>query len=383
MDQPKNPFDESPIEVSNVAEASQAHLDDPFNESYEPSETVASNTTVTETESTTDKACSEIQDSCQPKPEYPQGVLMQTQGQPFNMPQGDPNQAADPNAGQPQGNAPAFNPSEANQGQPQNQNAGQGFGQGQGQPQGQGGNQGFNPNQGQNQGFQQPQGNQGFSPNQNQGGGGFSPNQNQGGGGFNPNQQNNGGFGGNQNQNFGGNQNNGYGGNQGGFQNQNNEKFAIIDMFWFVNKKMYANQALDQGEAQILTVGFNASFNNMRIGMSMGNEGAFTDTSIIIGNCARLANFNIFSEHALQILHVPNTPHRIFERVIRAGSWNPNPSQITNNGDSFLIQSTNTQTGNTHSFLIAQEQAVGFKHALEFLLNGQSWSMAMTGQMNR
>jgi|GEM_PF-3901511 len=327
-----------------------------------------------------EKTCEEIDDNCQPKPEYPQGVGMQTPGQPFTMPTGNPEQNNDSNA---QGGAGSFNP-QGNQNQQPNQpdpNAQGGAGSfnpqdnqnNQPDPNAQGGAN-FTPQQGgsnapQNQGFNS---NQGFDPNPNPNqGGGFNQNPNQGGG-FNQNPNQGGGF----NPNQGG----GFNPNQGGGFN-NNEKFVIVDMFWFVNRKLYTNTNFDQNECHVLTIGFNAAFNNMRISMFTAGEGAFTDTSIIIGNCNKLANFNIFSEHALQILHTQKTPIRIFERVIRAGSWSPNKSEITNNGDHFLVHSMHNQVN--CNFKIADEQVIGFTKALEFLLNGQSWHMATLGVINR
>jgi len=325
MDQIKNPFDESITESNRLLSEAQ----DPFNDA---SDTIKSNnniiTELVETDISIINTTDNITDKCQPKPEFPQGVFMQTQGQPFIMPGAPPDNSGVVNPGQVPPNNGGFAPQE-----------------------------GFNPSGGfapqQNPGFA-PQQNPGFNPQPNQGGG--FPQQNHGGG-FPP--QNN-------------NQNSGPA-----------EKFAIVDMFWLVNKKLYANQPLVAGEAQLLTVGFNASFNNMRIGMCSDKGGAFTDSSIIIQNCERLANFNIFSEHALQILYIPGNEIRIFERVIRAGSWSPNVSSITNNGNTFVIKSTNPQNGNVTSFIVADEQVIGFTKALEFLLNGQSWNMALTGTLNR
>jgi len=368
MDQLLNPFDESVMGTGDSSQEAQ----DPFNDASiniqaNPinteiiNELIENDVPINNSETVTDK--------CQPKPDFSQGVVMQTQGQPFTMPGAPPEQGGANNGG-------GFNPQEGFNPTPQ---------------QGQGGfvpqqNPGFAPQQ--NPGFnpQQPQqGQGGFAPQpQNPG---FAPQQNPG---FNPQPQQNQGF---PQQNPGFNPQQGGGFPQqnqgGGFPQHNNqnsgtpEKYAIVDMFWFVNKKLYANQPLVPGESQLLTVGFNAAFNNMRIGMCSDKGGAFTDSSIIIQNCERLANFNIFSEHALQILFSPGVEVRIFERVIRAGSWSPNVSSITNNGNTFVIKSTNPQNGNVTSFIVADEQVIGFTKALEFLLNGQSWNMALTGTLNR
>ena len=181
-------------------------------------------------------------------------------------------------------------------------------------------------------------------------------------------------------QNFNPQSNVGFQQNSNGQQQESNpHNNYIIDMFWFVNKKLYANQSLEQNEAGLLTIGFNASFNNLRIGLYQLNGDSTTNSSIIIMNCTKLANFNIFPEHALQINSTEGQTN-IFERVIRGG-WQPNESVITKTNDIIKFESSYNNT--TFHYTLLDEQIIGFNKAMEFLTNGQSWLAGILGVINR
>jgi len=99
------------------------------------------------------------------------------------------------------------------------------------------------------------------------------------------------------------------------------QQYHIIDLFWLINRKLIYGQALDPSEAHIMTIGFNASFNNLRCTFLSANQNAITQTSIIIQNATRISGFNIYSEEALLLKAYQNsgTPIIIRERQFKAG----------------------------------------------------------------
>jgi len=289
-----------------------------------------------------------------PKPNFEGGVSMQNQGQgnPFQTPNPNPNPQPGfgPGAQQPRG--PAFNPGT---------NPQHGFGQPAQQtfnpnptpaPQ-----QTFNPNPtpAPQQTFSNPQGNV-FNPNPQPQQGGY-PQQNFG----NPPQQQN---------------------NQ---QNGQQVKYVIVDFFWLINKKLIYHQQLEQGEAAILTVGYNASFNNLRFSFHGVTNETFTPSSITIQNTQRLAMCNIYSEQALDLLTKSKgtgAPVYSFERVIKSGNWTPNKTIIVWNPDSIIIQTCDSNN-NTYKFPCYEDQIYGLEKALEFMINGQAWMTGLMAAMSR
>jgi hypothetical protein len=247
----------------------------------------------------------------------------------------------------------------------------EGFGNPQQQPP-----QGFGGSQPQQEGFgnpqqQPPQQQAAAAPPQQQAPqqGGFNPQQ----GGFSPPQQ---GFGG------GGGQQQGFGGG-GGQQQGGGSKYNITDLYWFVNRKLFSGGTLDQGEAGLMTIGFNASFGNLRLSLHGINNNSFTQSSIIMENCQRLAICNIHSEIAAQILASKGNgqPVQLLERVIKAGNWTPNVSQITWQ-TSVTVQSQDQQ-GNAHIFTMLDDQVTAFESALGFMIDGNAWVASLMSVITR
>ena len=224
------------------------------------------------------------------------------------------------------------------------------------------------------EGFGSPQ-QAGQQPLQQQGG--FNPQQ----GGFNPPQQQGFGGGGQQQGFGGGGQQQGFGG--GGQQQSGGSKYNITDLYWFVNRKLFSGGTLDQGETGLMTIGFNASFGNLRLSLHGINNNSFTQSSIIMENCQRLAICNIHSEAAAQILASKGNgqPVQLLERVIKAGNWTPNVSQITWQ-TSVTVQSQDQQ-GNAHVFTLLDDQVTAFESALGFMIDGNAWVASLMSVITR
>lgn len=162
------------------------------------------------------------------------------------------------------------------------------------------------------------------------------------------------------------------------------QQYHIIDLFWFINRKLIYNQKLDQGEAHIMTVGYNASFNNLRMGLLNNTNNAITATSLIIQNATRLTGWNIYPEEAilLKAYQGSEQPINLRERQIKSGAWSPNQTQITWNKDNVVFKSKESN-GTIHCFILMQEQVIGFEKALEFMYNGTAWTLAMMSNIKK
>ena len=163
------------------------------------------------------------------------------------------------------------------------------------------------------------------------------------------------------------------------------QQYNIVDMFWLINRKILFNQKTEPNEAHIMTIGFNASFNNLRFGLFNNSNNAINSTSIIIQNATRVSGFNIYSEDAAFLLTYPKNsqPFYIRERQIKSGmSWSPNLTQIIWNPDSILISSKDSNNS-TYSFTLVQDQIVAFEKILDFMLNGTAWTFAMMSVLKR
>lgn len=162
------------------------------------------------------------------------------------------------------------------------------------------------------------------------------------------------------------------------------QQYHIIDLFWFINRKIIYNQKVDQGEAHIMTVGYNANFNNLRFGLLNNTNNAITPSSLIIQNATRLTGWNIYPEEAilLKAYQGSDQPLNLRERQIKSGGWTPNQTQIIWGKDTILFK-TKDSNGTILSFVLMQEQIIGFEKALEFMYNGTAWTLAMMSSIKK
>lgn len=162
-------------------------------------------------------------------------------------------------------------------------------------------------------------------------------------------------------------------------------RYNIIDLYWLINQKLINKTQMAANEAHLLTIGYNASFGNMRMTFYTCDQNSFTPSSIILGNSKRIATANMYPEACLEVLSKKesNQSVMLFERVIRADNkWTPNQSSITWAPKAIRIQ-TIDQNNNTILFDLTAWHIAAFESALKFMITGKSWNMNMQSQFHK
>jgi hypothetical protein len=186
----------------------------------------------------------------------------------------------------------------------------------------------------------------------------------------------------------GANNGGGFNNNSGGFNNNSGNNFGngqmryhIIDMFWLINESFKQTGNVQQGEAAIAVIGYNASFNNLRIGLyDAGN--AINNNSIVIQDAQKTVSVNLHSESAAELLQKKRSgqPVQIIERIIKSNSnWQPAQCTFIWNNDGLFIQAQDNNNSRNYGFTGYQETCI--ERTLEFLLNGQAWSLSLQSIM--
>lgn len=148
-------------------------------------------------------------------------------------------------------------------------------------------------------------------------------------------------------------------------------KYNIIDLAWVVNMKLTANQRLDEGEAAVLMLGYNADFNNLRVVFRSAEQSAFSPSSINLPGTKIITSMNLFSETCAEILYKKGTGEQIqvLERMFKLDqSWAPNQSIITWDSDMISLYSK-MSNGTVISFFLYQWQIDLFAYGLQFMLD--------------
>ncbi len=166
-----------------------------------------------------------------------------------------------------------------------------------------------------------------------------------------------------------------------GYSNNNQKmKYNIIDFYWLVNDKLKHQQSLEPGECMMITVGFNADFNNMRFSLlNINNMNMLNGGGLELDNCQKITNFNIHSEGAASILANKNKDINIqtYERVISSGSWTPNQTVWKWIKNSLYVYSKPNNNNNFYSYVFSSEQIPMIESAFNFMINGQGWMAAL------
>ena len=165
-------------------------------------------------------------------------------------------------------------------------------------------------------------------------------------------------------------------------QNNNEQRYQIIDMYWLVNQKVKTNEQFIDGECNFMTIGFNASFNNMRLTFFSMNPQDLNNSYITISNLRKITNCNIFSETAGELYFNKGTgnPVRIHERMFRMTNWTPNFTQITWNPDNIVIHTQDSQ-GILTAFTLLNWHITAFESCLNFLVDGSAWNSSLMSTM--
>jgi len=162
-------------------------------------------------------------------------------------------------------------------------------------------------------------------------------------------------------------------------------KYAMLDMFWLINEKLFNNEKLLNGESQICVIGFNASFGNLRVEFRSIKSDSFHGTAIVHTNCPKITSFNIYSEEAYKILYNRNinTEFFIIERLINVSNWIPNESYVKwNNPQQISFKTIDKTSNQTHWITLSVIQTEMVIKALEYMINGNAWNSILNQKNN-
>jgi len=155
-------------------------------------------------------------------------------------------------------------------------------------------------------------------------------------------------------------------------------KYRIIDFYWLINQKLQNGEKLSSDEAHICCIGFNSMYNNLRFTFYASGNNTFSESSVNINNCKRLANFNLFPEHALEILSNKNNGKEIniLERVYSTGNnWMPNKTVFIWKDDKVYVKTTDKNGSYKYTFI--GYDVIALDTSLKFCVNGQSWLVSL------
>lgn len=188
---------------------------------------------------------------------------------------------------------------------------------------------------------------------------------------------------------FGGNQF----GNSSNNSNNNAKKYYIKDLLWLISFKLYRNEKLENGETALITVGFNSTYDNMRITFLQPSSETFTESAIIRLKTKSLTTVNLFSETCAAIKYSYNSssekPVMLMaqERLIQSGNWQPNKTRIELDKKNNKItihtispSDSRNSSGTKYKFTLEGWQVPAFIDACNFMLNGGAWSVSSISQ---
>jgi hypothetical protein len=175
--------------------------------------------------------------------------------------------------------------------------------------------------------------------------------------------------------------NNGF--NQSAPQNNNNgggKKYRIFDFFWLINPKITKSQPLDNGEAGLVTIGYNADFDNMRVQLYGVEGNSFLPGALMINNTKRLGVSHLYAETRFQIMYNlkwddDENKFLSFERMITQSSWNPNKTIIetSKKNESVKITSVNSQNNSSYYYKFAGWQFEALMDSIKCITSTDHW----------
>ena len=166
-------------------------------------------------------------------------------------------------------------------------------------------------------------------------------------------------------------------------------RYHIINCYVLANYKLYNNIQLSESDPGVIVIGFNATFNNVRIAFHGLTNESFTNTSIILNNCPKLTSVNIFSETAENIaynmkhIQYPNTIS-IVERLWQSQpNWTPNESHLELISPTELKLNTIDFSSNKYfNYIFKDWQFNAFINVMKMLINGNFWNLSMQSTFN-
>lgn len=159
------------------------------------------------------------------------------------------------------------------------------------------------------------------------------------------------------------------------------KKYNIIDQYWLINSKLFVKEKLNPGEIQLITIGYNADFNNMRIALYETNGNTFTETAIHKYNAKQITTVNIFSETVEQLMFNISAAQsgtvynfeRIFSEAMTKQDWKPSQAIFDLDAKEGSITLKVKHNNNELSYKFIGWQLKALLNSFKFMLNGNAW----------
>jgi hypothetical protein len=160
------------------------------------------------------------------------------------------------------------------------------------------------------------------------------------------------------------------------------KKHNIVDQYWLINPKLFAKEKLEQGEVQLLTLGYNADFSNMRIALFETNNETFAETAIHKYNAKQIVTANIFTETAEQVIFnvaqaksgVIYNFERLFSSAMVKSEWKPAKSIFEVDASKGTIT---IKVNDSHFYVFKDWQLKALLNTFKFMTNGNSWMTSL------
>lgn len=186
-----------------------------------------------------------------------------------------------------------------------------------------------------------------------------------------------------------------------GNQIHSSSKYHIRDLFWLINPKLENREGLYQNEPGLVTITYNADFDNMKFAFYKVNPDVFKRKgAVILNNAQQVTIFNLHSETCSRIVYEYNRAIngeleealkdqdrtyitiKNFERVFNENqNWTPNITSILINKDGQIVIGTvDNQSGNKFKYNFKGWQIESLISACKFMSEGGSFQ---TGMMRR
>jgi hypothetical protein len=163
------------------------------------------------------------------------------------------------------------------------------------------------------------------------------------------------------------------------------KKYNIVDMYWLINQKLFNQEKLEQNEASLLIIGYNADFNNLRVAFHEAGPKTFTEASVLKYETKQITTVNIFSETAQKVLYNIQSKkykdeisnfERIFTPHSGSNDWKPNPSQIEMEIPKYIKLRTKFNN-TTYLFTFSDWQIQALLNAMKFMTDGNAWKASL------
>lgn len=147
-------------------------------------------------------------------------------------------------------------------------------------------------------------------------------------------------------------------------------KYAIFDMFWLINPKVYKKVQLLQNEAQFAVISFNISFGNLRISFFNLSNNAIQNNIVYLENLKRTVTGTIYPATAFNAFNTPRLSTICIEQLFRqipGAAWQIDRPvcKIEKNETKLRFTITDSKNG-TYFYDFEDWQYNAFHKALEF-----------------